>query len=403
MKLVIISHKECWASKGSPSGYATIGGFPFQMEAISALFDQTTLIVPVRRTKVPNGARPLEGRNLQVRPLPEPSGDDLRRKIALLAWLPRHLPAIWRMIRDADAVHAPVPGDLGAIGILVALAQRKPLFVRHCGTWGRPGTVVDRLLLWLLERIAGGRNVVMATGGASTPPSRKNSAISWIFSTTLSQAELLSVPPVDQWQQGEPLRLVTVGRLTKEKNAEAVIRALSHVREAYPHTSLSVVGEGPYGPELKRIAVETGVDDAVTFHGNLSHDEVLGVLSGSHVFVFPTRVAEGFPKSVLEAMACGLAVVATPVSVIPHLLGERGGVLLSDPGHEAVAQALFGMIRNSTALAEMSRTARAASRNYTLEQWGNVIRERLSTRWGQLSDTSAAAGTAEIVPSEAAN
>jgi glycosyltransferase involved in cell wall biosynthesis len=211
------------------------------------------------------------------------------------------------------------------------------------------------------------------------------------------------MPTSEPWQEGEPLRLATVGRLTKNKNAEAVIRALPRVREAYPQVSLSVVGDGPYGPELKNIVADAELESAVAFHGNLAHDEVLAVLSRSHIFVFPTRVAEGFPKSVLEAMACGLPVVATPVSVIPHLLGKHGGVLLPDAGHEAVAEALKGLIGDSAALAEMSRTVREASRGYTLEEWREVIRAKLSASWGQLSDTSQITTNVAIMPTKAAN
>src|SRR5205823_17011 len=45
-RLVVISHKECWPSSQSPTGYATDGGFPFQMQALSELFASTTLLIP---------------------------------------------------------------------------------------------------------------------------------------------------------------------------------------------------------------------------------------------------------------------------------------------------------------------------------------------------------------------
>jgi len=103
------------------------------MQAISALFDATTVLVPIRTSPRPSGTRPLTGHRLRVRPLKEPRGTNLRRKIALLAWLPRNLRHLWRAIREADAVHTPVPGDIGTIGILLALMQRKRLFVWHLG------------------------------------------------------------------------------------------------------------------------------------------------------------------------------------------------------------------------------------------------------------------------------
>ena len=170
MKIVVISSKRCWKSGESPNGYATTGGFPFQMETLSNLFMKTTLLLPVVRTPPPIGIQQLTGNKVTINPLIEPPGSDLKRKIYLLFWLPWNIPKLWHQVYCAGAVHTPVPGDIGTIGLLVALAQRKPLFVRHCGTWGNRTTLADRFLDWLLPRIAGGRNVVMATGGGDAPP-----------------------------------------------------------------------------------------------------------------------------------------------------------------------------------------------------------------------------------------
>ncbi len=389
MNLIVLSHKEIWLDSTSPSGYVTIGGFPYQMDALSRLFSQTTIIAALRSTPLPQGAKPLTGHNLAVRPLPEPTGADLRRKLALLTWLPRHLPSIWRAVRRADAVHTLVPGDIGTIGLLVALAQRKPLFVRHCGTWGEPVTFADRFLLGLLERIAGGRNVVLATGGGDLPPSRKNPHIQWIFSTALTEAELESLPVARPWQPGEPLRLVIAARLSVNKNIQAVLRALpllsSRLQEdasspAVPLVSLDVLGDGEARPRLERLAGDLGLEEWVTFHGNLSHAEVMRVLAQSHIFVFPTRVKEGFPKAVLEALAVGLPVVVTRVSVIPYLV-EGCGALLADTGPRAVAEAIRQVITEPSRMGEMALIARQRARQYTLERWREAIRAHLMDAW----------------------
>lgn len=384
MKLVVVSHKETWIDNTSLSGYATIGGFPYQMQAIADLFDQTTLMTTLYPPPPPAGAIPLLGHNVHVNPLPAPAEADLRRKIALLFWAPRHLPLIWRAVKKADAVHTPVAGDIGTLGLLIALLQRKPLFVRHCGTWGEPVTLADRFLLWLLERIAGGRNVVLATGGADHLPSRRNPNIQWIFSTTLSQAELDALPTAQPWQPGEALRLVSVGRLSPTKNAAAIIAALPEIQTRQPRLHLDILGEGPSRAELENQVNALGVADLVTFHGNVSHQQVLEKLSQSHLFVFPTQVKEGFPKAVLEALACGLPVIAARVSVIPQLLGRGGGLLLEDTGPQAVAQAVLELIADPLHMAEMGRLARQSAQGFTLEAWGEAIRTHLERAWGPL-------------------
>ncbi len=382
MKLAVVSSKICWADRASPAGYVTDGGFPAQMQALSELFDRTHLILAVGRGR-PSGLTALTGHRLEVCPLPAPAGTNWRRKLSMLRWLPRHLPRLWRQIRRADAVHAPVPGDLGTIAILIALAQKKPLLVRHCGTWGEPVSVADRFLLWLLERVAGGRNVVLATGGSKTPPSARSPAVGWIFSTSLPAAEIEAMPAARPWHAGEPLKLVTVGRLTAGKNAAAAVRALVRVRQRHPQATLDVVGHGVESAALEALAGELGLAQAVTFHGNVAHARVLEILSRCHLFVFPTNVKEGFPKALLEAMACGLPAVATAVSVIPRLVGTGCGALLEATDPESVALAILSLTEDDDRLAEMSARARERSRAYSLERWRDEIGKRLRESWDQ--------------------
>ena len=381
MRLVVFSYKPCWPSSGSRSGFATDGGFPFQMAALSQLFDQTTLVLPRRASPAPSGLRPLEGHRLVVDPIPEPRGTDLRRKLALLAWLPRWFPALWRAAGLADAVHAVVPGDLGSLGIPLALARRKRLFVRHCGTWGRPVTVADRLLRRCLLRVADRRRVVLATGGGAEGPEPGRPEIQWIFSTTLTAAELDGPARSEPWRPGTPPRLVALGRLSAGKNVASTIRALPAIRAEHPAVTLDVLGDGPELAALRALADRLGVASAVSFHGNLAHADVLARLAGAHLLVFPTRVAEGFPKAVLEAMACGVPVLAPRVSVVPELLAEGRGFMLEETTPEAIAAAVRQALRDPEKLASAAAACHRHAAGYTLERWRETIGRRLEDAW----------------------
>lgn len=392
MNLVVFSHKPCWSCSRSPTGFATSGGFPFQMAGLAAIFDKTTLVIMKRLGTPPDGLTPLEGHGLEVRPLPEPPGLGWRRKLSLLYWGPRHLTEMWRQARRADAVHATVPGDIGTLGLFLALATRRPLFVLHCGTWGTRRTAADRFLLWLLSRMAGGQRVVMATGGGDTPPAGTGGRASWIFSTTLSSSELAELTPAMPWQPGEPLRLVTVGRLSRGKNAAAIVAALPEIRRHLPGTRLDVAGGGPCFDDLARRVKDLELADAVTLHGNLPHTEVMQLLQSGHLFVFPTRTPEGFPKAVLEALACGLPILAPPVSVLPQLLAEGGGWLLDDTDPAAVSRSVLAAASEPDELRRRAISARQSARLYSLEAWQELIRQRLEAAWGEplrLAETKA--------------
>lgn len=417
MHLVVVSHKPCWPDADSASGYATDGGFPFQMQALAQLFERTTLLVTERSTPAPTGLTPLQATSsqhdgpeqsggkysLDVHALPEPPGLGLRRKLALLLWLPRHLPALWRTLRRADVVHAAVPGDLGTLGLLIALVQRKRVFVRHCGTWGNRATTADRFLAWLLPRIAEPhpaypKRVVLATGGPAPqapqdPPQAAGKAghddVHWIFSTSLRQAQLAELTPAPPWTPGQTLRLVFAGRLSAGKNVDAGIRAVQRLRAHLP-LRLDIFGAGPHRDQLATLIEQLSRDepdfaDAVTLHGNRPHAELLQQLCRGHLFVFPTRVAEGFPKAVLEALACGLPVLAPAVSVLPHLLeppdADPAGVVLPAATADAVADAVLDLTADPERLARLAATARHRAENYTLERWRDTIGEHLRAAW----------------------
>ena len=135
---------------------------------------------------------------------------------------------------------------------------------------------------------------------------------------------------------------------------------------------------------LKQIAADLGIIDYVNFLGNLSHEEVLRTLLNSHLFVFPTREAEGFPKALLEALACGLPAVTSSVSVIPNLIGNRNGIVLQNPDHTSVADAVNRLISDDKLLNEMSENACKTAMEFTLKRWRNVIGDKLRHNWGPL-------------------
>ncbi len=352
-----------------------------QIRAISELFDETRVVVPCEILDRQNkGISPLGGRNLQVSPLSVPKGKDWRRKLDMPFWLLKNSLKIWREVRCADAVHAPVPGDVGTIGMLFALAQRKPLFVRHCGNWFVQKTAAETFWRWAMERYAGGRNVMLATGGDDAAPSSKNGQIKWIFSTSLTRREIAEAAPRPFPADGK-IKLIVACRLEKNKGAETVIESLPRILEKFPGATLDVVGDGSLLAQLKNQAKQSKLENKIVFYGKVEHSRVIELMKQAHVFCFPTSASEGFPKVALEALACGLPVVTTRVSVLPRLIGETRGVLIDKANAEQVAAAVELICSNSEIYESMSANAVAAARQYTLENWRDTIGETLRQSW----------------------
>ncbi|MGE0448376.1 MAG: glycosyltransferase [Vicinamibacterales bacterium] len=377
-----MSHKVCWPSQRSPTGFATDGGFPFQMLVLSELFDSTRVLVPCASAGVHAGAIALTGHNLSICPMAVPAGDGLRRKLSMLIWTARSIRTISREIRAADAVHAPIPGDVGSIGMLLALVHRKPLFVRHCGNWFEPRTAAEHVWRWFMERAAGGRNVMLATGGGADPPS-SNRSLRWVFSTSLTRTELGAWARERQWPSGA-VKLLIACRQDKPKGTDIVIDSLPSIRAAFPGATLDVAGDGPMLPRLKALAQERGVAEHVTFHGRVDHDAVLRLMQAADLFCYPTSASEGFPKVVLEALACGLPVLTTRVSVLPHLFERGCGILLDSATPDTLASAVRLALADPDRYRAMSRAAVKTASAYSLEAWRDTIGDHLRTAWGPL-------------------
>ena len=353
-----------------------------QMRALSELFSSTVLVVPVRPAAA--AGENLSGNHLTLRPLSTLHGVGLRRRLNAVGWLGRNLSRMISEMWRADAVHVAIPGDVGAIGLVVALLLRKPMFVRYCGNWNSQKSRPQRFCRWFMETFAGGRNVMLATGGAGHDPSPRNPHVRWIFATSLQAADLAGSRP-RQWNGAGRARLIIVCRQERGKGTEHVIGSLPHLTARFPGIGLDVVGDGGALPGLKQLAASLGVAERVKFHGHVRQTDVLSLLKQADLFCMPS-VSEGFPKAVLEAMASGLPVVTTPVSVLPMLVGRGAGILLNgEVSGQTVAEAVEDCLSNAARYEAMSETAIATARSYSLESWRDTIGGYLRQAWGTAS------------------
>jgi glycosyltransferase involved in cell wall biosynthesis len=134
-----------------------------------------------------------------------------------------------------------------------------------------------------------------------------------------------------------------VGRLVEGKRPSDAIEAFAGVREEYPDAKLYLCGDGPLREGLRRRAVEPGIGDAITFLGHVAYDEMPKVYRSADVLVLPSR-AEGLPRTVLEAFASEIPVVASDLAQVAPIVEEAGEtVSVGDvEGFERELRNLFG-------------------------------------------------------------
>ena len=147
-------------------------------------------------------------------------------------------------------------------------------------------------------------------------------------------------------------RVTAIGRLVRKKGFEYLVRAWREVVKACPDTELVIVGEGPEEGRLKELAGELGIEDNVRLMGRREHREVMGLLAESSVLVVPSVVSEdgdrdGIPNVILEAFACGAAVVASGLAGIAEAVEHNETGLLVRPGNaEELAAAIRMLLKD---------------------------------------------------------
>lgn len=169
-----------------------------------------------------------------------------------------------------------------------------------------------------------------------------------------------SAAPDSPWQAGDVV-IGTVARIQDVKNHRALVDAFARLRADMPalapRLKLTIVGDGPLLPALRAQVAALGLQDAVWLPG--ARADIQALLQSFSVFALPS-LAEGTPVSMLEAMACGLPVVASRVGGIPEVVDDGVQGLLVPVGDVgALAQALGRYAGDAALRAQHGARARA--------------------------------------------
>ncbi|MFC2044513.1 glycosyltransferase family 4 protein [Chloroflexota bacterium] len=124
-----------------------------------------------------------------------------------------------------------------------------------------------------------------------------------------------------------------IGRLNQQKNLNALFDALKGLS-----STLDIIGSGPQLAQLKELARHNNVK--VNFLGNIPNSELPAILNKYELFVL-TSLWEGMPKTLLEAMACGLPVVGTNVDGIKEVIRDGDNGILCDTTAGSIRQAII--------------------------------------------------------------
>ncbi|WP_425148118.1 GT4 family glycosyltransferase PelF [Deinococcus sp.] len=167
-----------------------------------------------------------------------------------------------------------------------------------------------------------------------------------------------------------------VGRVDPLKDLETLIRAFGTVHDKIPGAKLRMFGSTPlenegYALHCKQLIEHLGLKGQATFEGRI--ESVVDAYHAGHMVAL-TSISEGFPYTVIEAMAAGRANVATDVGGVTEALGQTG-LIVPPRDHSAVASACLSLFGNSELRTSLGLAARSrALSQFTLDSFLHVYR-----------------------------
>jgi glycosyltransferase involved in cell wall biosynthesis len=152
--------------------------------------------------------------------------------------------------------------------------------------------------------------------------------------------------------------ILAVGRLVAKKGFDVLVRALPHIRQP---ATVVLVGDGAERAALEKLAEELGVRERIHFVGNVPRNELTGYYNTADIFAMPSvrLPVDGLNVSVVEAMSCGLPVVASDVGGNPLVVADgENGVLVGEGDHVALGAAVNRLLADAPLRTAMGRRSR---------------------------------------------
>lgn len=265
-------------------------------------------------------------------------GRGLRRVYALAYAVEAAMVARWMAGRDLRHLHVHFGNEAAAVGVLTKTLCDAGLSLTIHG----PDEFDDVPGQKLRQKIEAADQVVCISQFARSQLMRLTAPAQWakLQLCRLGVDTARFAMAAEDRQPGR-VRLLCVGRLTPAKGQLLLVQACAALRNEGLDFELSLVGDGPDRQRLKAAVEAHGLRECVRFTGALNQTEVRHALTQADAFVLPS-LAEGIPVVLMEAMACGVPCVSTPVNGIPELIQHDRTGLLATPGD---AEALTTQLR----------------------------------------------------------
>ncbi|NKB49959.1 MAG: glycosyltransferase [Alphaproteobacteria bacterium] len=180
----------------------------------------------------------------------------------------------------------------------------------------------------------------------------------------------------DAVSNADRMRIVGLGRLVPQKGFDLLIRAFAATAQHFPDWDLVIWGEGPERAALGALIEELGLSGRVKLPGVTAAPAA--ALASADIFILSSRY-EGFPNALAEAMACGVAVIATdcPSGPSDMIRDNVDGLLVAPEDSQALADAIGRLASDASLGAALGKRAAEITSRYSVDdiigRWNELI------------------------------
>lgn len=179
----------------------------------------------------------------------------------------------------------------------------------------------------------------------------------------------------------EEKNIISVGRLSKEKGFDDLLKLYKKVSLKYPEWKLNIIGDGMQKDYLLDLSKELKLGDKVVFHGFQNKDYINSMLKESSIYVM-TSHTESFGIVLLEAMSYGIPCLSyTSAQGANEIIKDNEtGYLIENRCEEEMINKISLLIENEKLRKQLGKNSREESKNYSsdviLEKWSKLINKR---------------------------
>ena len=172
-------------------------------------------------------------------------------------------------------------------------------------------------------------------------------------------------PNFTRCDRGEEIKIISVGTLYWIKNQEMIIRTIANIHNQQKRVSLTLLGDGENRTSIEKLIFDLNAESYIFVPGKKK--DVENYLRNSDIYVSASKT-EGLPLSILEAMACGLPVVATNAGGTKDIVKNNiNGYVVPIDGTREFEQSIIELINNTDRRKKFSKESRKIAEDWSIE------------------------------------